>query len=463
MGSPVNIADAQVIYGIKTGTDNKPRDIWDVKDAGQVTYDDDFDMTSVEAQTHLSGICAQMVAEYNGLTLGSTTNCWLSAFATWVATQDMTWNGVTAEVESTGNSSNGTQTATWMFPIDLQNFYDATAPATTKTAADQRTLFNDLVCRFVHGSTGFFTTYATVGEGFDYYEVNQHLDMRCYADTSLNEMKYTMFSADIPVAILGPRTIADTMQAKWESYMVEEVNGEGCTSKAYCHAIHWGMRWGMNSGYDALVKAATEAVAFTIPMIFVFLLVLLHNWVIALICVYLICLIMLSVLWMTWVMGWDYGFAESTSTIMVVGFAVDYTVHSAHGYLSAIAKDRKSRTVYTMFQNGHSVVSGAVASFLAAIPLIGQSFNILNKTAVLILCTVSFSALFSLTMLPICLLFAGPEGDAGNIDVYYKSLWRKRTGKGPGRGTVSQNTGLTGNEQYQSNEDPNQQTEFDLN
>lgn len=224
----------------------------------------------------------------------------------------------------------------------------------------------------------YFTDYNSTGPGFEHYEPFSNLDIRCHADRTLNELKFFQFTSSIPVSLLGERKKADLMQQKWEQYQDAIINGGDCKSEKYCNALTWSMRWGLNAGYDALVKSAVWSVATTIPLVFVFIVILLHNWIIALICVYLIAVIMASVMFMTspLALDWDYGFAESTSNVMVVGFAVDYTVHFAHGYLSAIAKDRKGRTTYTMFQNGHSVTSGAVASLLAAVPLLGQSLYV---------------------------------------------------------------------------------------
>ena len=66
-------------------------------------------------------------------------------------------------------------------------------------------------------------------------------------------------------------------------------------------------------------------------------------------------------------MGWKFGIAESTSTIVFVGLSVDYVVHLCHQYIHEIAPDRYTRTKAAFRQMGETILGGAFTSLLSGL------------------------------------------------------------------------------------------------
>jgi len=110
---------------------------------------------------------------------------------------------------------------------------------------------------------------------------------------------------------------------------------------------------------------------------------------------------------------------QSCVIIAVLGFAVDYCVHIGHGYLtSPIAVDRMGRVRYTLLTVGHAILSSAFISFVATIPLLVGNYEMFGKMGIMILCTIGFSVVLSLTFFTLLLLGLAPvDNKTGRIRI----------------------------------------------
>ena len=139
------VAKINIIYGIADETQKGSRDIWDVRDSGNVDYDPIFDVSSIEAQLHLDMLCQRMREGWEDMTVAGGANCWIGDFKEWIQNEDLQWTG-----DAVGNQ-------TWSFPLDLQDYFDAIGSNEIASETDQKTLFTNKLCLFVHGEPGYVT------------------------------------------------------------------------------------------------------------------------------------------------------------------------------------------------------------------------------------------------------------------------------------------------------------------
>ena len=91
------------------------------------------------AQRHLDMLCERMQDGFDHMTFVDGANCWISGFKEWIQTQEMDGN------------------RTWSFPLDLQDYLDVIGDGTTASETEQKILFIDQLCLFVHGEPGYVT------------------------------------------------------------------------------------------------------------------------------------------------------------------------------------------------------------------------------------------------------------------------------------------------------------------
>merc|ERR1712039_817926 len=118
--------------------------------------------------------------------------------------------------------------------------------------------------------------------------------------------------------------------------------------------------------------------------------------------------------------GLGLGIFEAIGLIIVVGLAVDYSVHICHSYnetrfINGMVATRVQKTQHALTEMGISVVSGAATTFLASLFLVAASFMFYYIFGIFMLMTVIWSILVSLTMLPALLCIIGPEGERGDL------------------------------------------------
>ena len=109
--------------------------------------------------------------------------------------------------------------------------------------------------------------------------------------------------------------------------------------------------------------------------------------------------------------------------ILVVGMSIDYAVHLAHFYVHAQGS-RYERTREAMFGVGVSVLGGAITTIGAGIPLFFCVVMFFFTQGLFIFFTALCALYFSLFFLLPLLMIAGPEGDQGNIVVWWRRCRR---------------------------------------
>jgi hypothetical protein len=121
--------------------------------------------------------------------------------------------------------------------------------------------------------------------------------------------------------------------------------------------------------------------------------------------------IMITVFGMMALAGWKISMLESICMIVVVGMAVDYTVHLMHSYneSKALSRFRKAQTALT--EMGVSVVSGALTTFAASVPLLFADFKFFKSFGTFIAMITFASILWAVLYLMTLAMVVGPEVD----------------------------------------------------
>ena len=155
------------------------------------------------------------------------------------------------------------------------------------------------------------------------------------------------------------------------------------------------------------------------PAAFLTLLVATHNLLLSVFAIVTVAGIVACVLgFCKAYLDWGLGVAESIAAVIVIGFAVDFTVHLAHMYVESDAVTRTDRMVDSGRKMGVTVVMGALTTLGAGCFLWMCTLTFFTKFAILIISTICFSLTAALLFfMPLVATF-GPEGDAFDVSVW---------------------------------------------
>jgi hypothetical protein len=207
--------------------------------------------------------------------------------------------------------------------------------------------------------------------------------------------------------------------------------------------------WGWMVTQREILTAVFQSIGACLALAWLILCVATTNWImasIALMCIFVILFLCGGVLAIS---GYALGIFEAIGLIIVVGLAVDYSVHICHSYnetrfIKGEAATRFLKTQHALTEMGISVVSGAATTFLASLFLVAASFAFYYIFGIFMLMTVIFSLLVSLTMLPALLCILGPEGERGDILLFRRlaawigeKLFCCKAGKGKGASSAA--------------------------
>jgi predicted RND superfamily exporter protein len=136
-------------------------------------------------------------------------------------------------------------------------------------------------------------------------------------------------------------------------------------------------------------------------------------------------------------LGWELGTTESVSSVILIGFSVDYTVHIANAYQEAgdfhhdgRPKTRLERVRSAIAEYGVSIVAGGMTTLLAGFPLFMGTIAFFSRFATLICTSIAASLIWSLTFLPAMLMLFGPEDSLCTLSALFQCRLRPKRGSG---------------------------------
>jgi len=169
-----------------------------------------------------------------------------------------------------------------------------------------------------------------------------------------------------------------------------------------------------------IVQGFFLGLALCFPVAFLVLIVATSNTVVSFYAIISIGFIVSTVLGVAQWNGWSLGIAEAISSVIVIGFSVDYVIHLGHVFVDAAhsegLKGRKERFVYASKKMIPTVLAGAVTTFGAALPLFACQLTFFPKMGTIMTSTIAFSVLFSIGFFMGFLLLIGPTGRIGDLD-----------------------------------------------
>eukprot|EP00392_Amoebophrya_sp_AT5.2_P001747 g1749.t1 len=197
-----------------------------------------------------------------------------------------------------------------------------------------------------------------------------------------------------------------------------------------------------------------------VPLCFGVLLLASGNVVIAVAAIFTVTSVTFQVMGCFFLMGWELGMLESLVGILVIGLAMDYTLHFAHCYVecgesdaagleggqgehgcatSAASKGAvltRAAKVQRAFQHmGPTIFAGFMTSIVAGVFLATFSVtSFFKQMGIAITLTILYSLVMSLVYLPSLLLLVGPEGGWGDIRTIWGAVARKFWARGAGGG-----------------------------
>ncbi|CAL1543201.1 unnamed protein product, partial [Lymnaea stagnalis] len=144
---------------------------------------------------------------------------------------------------------------------------------------------------------------------------------------------------------------------------------------------------------------------------FVVLTVVLMNPWIALIVVFVLCMIVVELFGFMGLVGIKLSAVPAVILIMSVGIGVEFTLHLAVGFITAIGS-RNRRMSMAMEHTFAPVVHGAISTFLGILMLVGTEFDFIVKYFFNVLGALVVIGLFNgLILLPVLLSILGPKGE----------------------------------------------------
>jgi hypothetical protein len=254
-------------------------------------------------------------------------------------------------------------------------------------------------------------------------------DGRRYADAGRvgldgsGRIRLMQVAWETEIELFEPYAINKPVYDAFEEYTQQRnaAAPDGVNQAVQTADISW--QWMMTE--RALIRSAISGMALSISVAFIVLVLATMNTIVGAYATIAIIGIVLSVMATMAAQGWQMGVSESVSSVILIGFSVDYTVHLAVAYVESRATTRKGKTQDALAEMGISVTAGAVTTFGAGVFLFGATIIFFRKFGILIMSTIAYSMLWALIFFPSLLVLAGPTGETGSLRPIVRAISSK--------------------------------------
>lgn len=148
---------------------------------------------------------------------------------------------------------------------------------------------------------------------------------------------------------------------------------------------------------------------------FLVLLVATRNVIQATLSILCVAIIIISVLAIMFLKGWQLGVSESLCVVILIGFSVDYVIHLSADYMHSTHKSRNDKMKQAYTEMGVSIFSGSITTFGSGVFLFGGQVITFQKFAVLITSTIFISFMIAMLFFGAVIHILGPERGRGDI------------------------------------------------
>lgn len=183
--------------------------------------------------------------------------------------------------------------------------------------------------------------------------------------------------------------------------------------------------WCWMQSEDAFYRGVQQGVIVSFLLAFIILLIATRNVFISLIAIKTVGFIVMCVIAVMVLKGWQLGVSESIACVVIIGFSVDYVVHLAAHYVHSPAHKRYDRSTESISQMGVSIFSGGITTLGSGIFLFGGKIIFFQKFALIITVTVIVSLSYSLIYFVAFVHVLGPELKEGDIPTWWRGCRAK--------------------------------------
>ena len=194
---------------------------------------------------------------------------------------------------------------------------------------------------------------------------------------------------------------------KWEDFKdsLNEDLPEGMNNMFQTAMYSWAF---LKTGPE-LIENAVIGLTVSLAVAFVGMLLFTMNLLIAIMALFSLTFLFLSIIGSIFFCGYEFGLIESILSVVIVGYVINYTTLIAGTYATSPHKKRQSRTKDVLMKVGFSIFEGAAATVGSTIFLYVCVFLIMEKFAIMVLFSILYSLVFSILFFLPLLHFAGPQ------------------------------------------------------
>ena len=175
----------------------------------------------------------------------------------------------------------------------------------------------------------------------------------------------------------------------------------------------------------AFFNGVIQGVSISGCLAFVILIIATRNVLISIYAIKSVVMIVLCVVAVMVMQGWQLGVSESIAMVIIIGFSVDYVVHLAAHYVHCPSYGRFDKATDSIGAMGVSIFSGAMTTLGSGVFLFGGTIIFFQKFALIISMTVLFSLSYALVYFHGFLHAFGPQGKQGDIPTMFRACVAK--------------------------------------
>ena len=221
------------------------------------------------------------------------------------------------------------------------------------------------------------------------------------------DLRFFKISAESIGNPLAPYEEKNPIYEKWESFMVNYRENAPVSMKSGEQTAT--QFWAFMASEKAFLSSAFQGMGIAGFFAFVILLIATGNIVQALISILCVAIVIVTVLAVMYLNGWEIGVSESISMVILIGFSVDYVVHLSSDYSHSAREARSDKMRQAYLEMGISILSGSITTFGSGVFLFGGKIIFFRKFAVLITSTISISFVIAMILFGAIMHSIGPQ------------------------------------------------------
>lgn len=211
---------------------------------------------------------------------------------------------------------------------------------------------------------------------------------------------------------------------KWNNFLKEELSS-GSFPKGFQSAFQSSSEWVVTFIEVIAVNSAIYGIVFSLVLCLGSVAVFTANFFLTLIVMITILGVLTSVVAIFYLASWQLGAVEAISLSILVGTSVDYCVHLVEGYimagnsipnLNSSKEIRGWRTLAAVSHIGTAILSSAITTIVASIPLCLTVIQLFAKFGQILAINTAVSIFFTLTICVALLCIIAP--------VRFRASWR---------------------------------------